>query len=418
CAHGEQPLEGGQEPIETPDADTPEREETEPDADAAVDDDTHGGPFERLLVADGVTPVAYVVDTATRETLASFGLSAVARVYSGALGRYGFAVQGEANRIQIFDSGLLLEDHGDHVHHERAAPGLLPFALTGARPVHFVGHGTQATAFFDDDGVAHVLDEHSLLDDAPQIVALDTGLPHHGVALAFGTGYLASVPQLLPPATRASPTGIAVYDATGTPTGQSFGACPSLHGEAALDHVAVFGCSDGVLVVESGAPHRGRKIANPASTVSPAPRVGTLVAHAALDHMVGNYGPERLCSIDLQANELRPIAVPAPYLQFGFDARGEYLLLLAKSGRLHLLDAHDLSEVAALDVTDAPGDDGDHGARAPQFAVGARHVYVTAPKRGVVVVVDLEHMTIAHEIRLPGQPTKIAVLGAAGSQHE
>lgn len=391
----------------TPDTSDDERDASAPDEDHEPDPDT----FERLLVADGVTPMVYLVDAASHETLASFGLAAVARVYRGALGRYGFAVQGEGNRVQIFDSGLVVEDHGDHVHHERGVPGLLTLALSGTRPVHFVPHDRHAAAFFDDDGVAHLLDETSLALASPNVLRIDTGMPHHGVALSFGNGFLASTPELIPPAERASPTGIAAYDATGKATGERFGECPSLHGEAALDEVAAFGCSDGVLLVEAGKTLTARKLANPGVGGSPAPRVGTLAAHPDAPHIIGNFGGERLCIVDLTAGALRPVQVPAPYLQFGFDAHGEHILLLAKTGRLHILDANDLSEVTALDVTHAATDDSGHGARYPQFAVGAHAVYVTDPQDGKVVVVDLVQNAIVAEIPVPGTPTKIAVLG-------
>lgn len=406
--------------LTTPDAGPPPPVQTVPDAStgdaasvdaAAPDAGEQHASFERLLVADAVEPVARIVDVEPDAVHASYNLAGIARVYAGSTGAYGYAVQGEADVVSVLSSGLSVVDHDDHVHEEREDASLLDYRLEGDYPVHFVAHDGLVALFFDNIGRAHVLDEATLGSATPRVRIVDSGMPHHGVALTFHDHILITVPELLNGATRATPVGIAVHDATGAATGQKFVGCTSLHGEATRDSFAAFGCAEGVLVVESSTQgFSGRVIPNPASTVTPAPRVGTLVGHHALPHFVGNFGAGALSAIDATSATITPHSVPEPYVQFDVDPSGEHIVLLTRKGELRILDARTFELGPLFAVTSAVTDDTGHGARYPQFGFGEHLLYVTDPARGQIHAVDLESQTVQRSLSVPGVPAKLTVL--------
>jgi zinc transport system substrate-binding protein len=400
-----------------PDEDSSSDEKNAPPGNEGPEGEHEEQVGERLLVTDAVDPIVRVIDVDDGEPLESFAIEAIARVYAGNSGRFGYAVQGEGDIVQVIDSGLIAEEHGDHVDLVKGEPRLLPFALEGRLPVHFVPHGVHVAAFFDDEGVAHVLDESTLSRAKPKVVQIDTGMPHHGVVLAFAERLLITTPELAEGAMRASPTGIAVFDEKGKDTGERFGPCPGLHGEAARADVVAFGCSDSVLLVfADGKDFRAERIDNPSSDLESAPRVGTLAAHADVKHFIGNFGPGALSKIDPKQGTITPVSVPSPYIQFTFDTRGEYVLLLTKDGKLHRLDVDTLESDKSIAVTTAPTDDTGHGAKYPQLAVGTEHIYVTDPDESEVAVVELATFEIERRIAVEGAPTKVAVLSAGAAE--
>jgi zinc transport system substrate-binding protein len=413
------------EVVAEPDAAAADGGEPEPDAaepaDAgaqpdAGDDHEHEeeGTFERLLVADALSPRVHVLDVEPDAIHQSMELAGVARVYTGSTGLFGYAVQGDADRVSVIASGLSILDHGDHVHEERADAELLPYTAEGDYPVHFVAHDGYAVLFFDNDGTAHVIEEESLTGAQPMVTRVSSPMPHHGVALTFHDHVLITRPELLNGATRATPTGIAVHALDGTATGQAFGGCTSLHGEATSDHHALFGCAEGVLVVSHGASgFSGRVLPNPASTVTPAPRVGTLAAGHGLTHFIGNYGADALCTIDPVVGAITPVSLGERYVQFDVTPDGEHVVVLTRAGELVLRDPTTLAEQARFEVTSAVTDDSNHGALYPQFAFGEHYLYVTDPGRAEVRVVDLHDEAVVRTIGLPDMPAKITVLRPA-----
>lgn len=365
---------------------------------------------ERLVIADGESAKVHVFDVEEERLEGTFDLAGRARVYTGPTGRYVYAVQGDDDKVHVIDAALVIEDHGDHVHHERDKPRVLPNLLEGDYPIHFVAHAGKVGIFFDDDGVGQVFDEAKVEDAKIPVVRVDTGMPHHGVVVPLADAILASTPTMPPGGSRATPTGIDVYAATGAKTSTTFANCPSLHGEASNARGVAFGCADGVLFLEgNGATLRAQKIANPSSTAPRPPRVGTIVGRHGLPFFIGNYGADALCRIDLDgAGTMTPFAAPAR-VGFDLDHAGRRVLVLGRDGRLSIFDAATGTAEGDVEATSPVTDDSGHGAKHPQFAVGREWVYVTDPARSRVVAVDIVKRAVVKTWAISAAPTKIAV---------
>lgn len=361
--------------------------------------------IERFLVADAENANVSVFDSLRGTLLGTFPVVGAGRVYTGPTGRYAYVVQGTQNMVHVVDMGIEEEDHGAHAHYHTKAPKLHAATMAGNLPIHFVGHDDMVTVFFDNDGVAKVWNERDLDKGTPAMTSIDTGMPHHGVALTFGGKVLATKPVLAEGATRATPQAISTFAMTGAFDAMVTDPCPVTHGEAAKSGVVVFGCADGVLVVtKSGGAITSGKIANPMGATA---RVGTVVEHPSRRTFVGNFGTAQMVSIDAAAMTMTPFDAPAGgVMQFGFDHEG-MLVVLTKDGKIHTLDANGVV-TASLQVTSPATDDSGHGAKYPAFAPSLVGVLVTDPTTGKVHRVKTSPLSIDRSFALPGKPTKIA----------
>jgi hypothetical protein len=368
---------------------------------------------ERLTFVDAVESKASVFDVTEKRVVGSFTLGGAATVGAGPSGRFAYLVEGTANQVQIIDTGLVFEDHGDHQHYDRTVPSLLTYSLPGVKPVHFVGHDDFATLFFDGAGVANVLDERTLLTAAPTVVTIETGVPHHGVALTFGGAVLATHAVLAAGDTTAKAQGIQVFSMAGVKEGDPILGCPGLHGEAANATHAVFGCTDGALLMTKGASgFTSLKVANPPADpdAGTPPRISTTIGHPAVAHFVGNFGATALAKIDPSgAGSITRIDLPAAlatagYSQFAFDKDGGRLLVLGKDGNLYALDATTGVQIgtASAVATFATG-------LTPKLAIGRRAVYVSDPKEGAIRKVEAATLAVAESFVVGGAPGNLAV---------
>lgn len=369
---------------------------------------------ERLLIVDGLNPIVRVFDVAEKKVISNFLLSAQASVYTGPSGRFAYAVQSAANQISIIDGSLVFEDHGDHQHYDKFDPILMDQPLYGENPIHFVSHEGYVAAFFDNEGRALMMEEGSLLQAERKMVQIKTAMPHHGVALAWANSFLVTRPEVLPGSPRATPVGVDVFELNGNPTGETFGPCVSLHGEAVGSDAVVFGCDDGVLVLRSDSGGlSSTKLINPASPDATKRRVGTLAAHEKAPYFVGNFGPNLYAEIDVELSTFVYRNAPLDYTQFTFNADGSRLLFLGKNGELAVLDTSSRNILYQGKITSvATGLD--YGARDPKMAVGKKFVYITSPSSGELVVFSLETFQEMGRFPIEGEPTKLTIMDFPG----
>ncbi|MEZ4833929.1 MAG: hypothetical protein R2873_18425 [Caldilineaceae bacterium] len=367
----------------------------------------------RLLVADSQSGLVQVFDPNSGDEIAHFDLVGAARVYTTEDERYAFAVQTDAGVVNVIDGGVWIEDHGDHMHPYSQDPALLDLTMTGPTPIHFVDHDGKVAIFFDGTGATQIVERAQMTNADAALVAVDSGKPHHGVTMAVAGRVIVSAPD---PGDGALPIGVDVYSMDGELL-QSFHECPGLHGEAALGALVAFGCSDGVLIIDTRAEEfTSQKIANPADAGER--RVGTIIAHEDLPFFVGNFAADGLAWIDPAAGTLTPLILPLAQAGFKFDVHGDHLVVLTVDGQIHTLDpmtGEILNSAAVITPIDP---EAPRGSPRPVLAVDNGVAFVSDHTTGEVHVVDLETLTVQLTFASGGIPLSMTTVGIPAEEEE
>lgn len=363
----------------------------------------------RLLVADGVESRVSVIDLATGDVLATHDLSAVPTLYTSPSGRYGFAVQADGNVVNVIDSGVELEAHGDHYHTHLETPALLDFALEGPTPIHFVIHDGQIVVFTDGDGAATLFTEANITDVAAEMPRFVAEAPHHGVGVALDDVVLLSH---FDPNGEGLPNGVDVLALDGTLL-HAFDGCDQLHGEAVTASGAAFACEQGVLVIErDGDAFAARTIAYPAEA-----RAWSLFYDHHSPYLFGDYGDTALVRINVTDETSDVIEFTEAVWQVAFHPdNAEKLLVLTVDGVLHSLDVAtgaDEGSVAVVEAFTLPEQWGDPR---PVLATLSGHALISDPVKGLVHVVHLDGLEVEHSYEIGGTPVNLAAFGFAPVQ--
>jgi outer membrane protein assembly factor BamB len=362
----------------------------------------------RLAVVDFKTNVVSVIDAEDGDVLASFGMPGPGSVYGSTSGRWFYVIHTAAGRVSVIDSGLRVEDHGDHQDLVIGAPFVRGTVNTGRRPIDTWVQNGMLTVHNDDDGTLAVFEDDRLE------VALDyreirgAGTGHNNAVVLGGDIVLLSL---------ASAGTVTAYRMDGSAI-QTFEGCPGTHGWTVWGMTAAAGCRDGVMLfTRSGDTITMTKVNNPAGTPDNV-RVGTLRSNPNASMIVGNWGAG-LALIDPRTATMTPVQLPAAPLAFYFTADGSRLIVLTPDGNVHALNpatGQVLGTVAAVAPYVAPAMGQPPVAR-PGMTVGAGVAYVTNPPAGEIVAVDTTTMTVARRMNVGGTPTSIAMVSATGEMH-
>ena len=391
------------------------------------------GGTARLLVADGESGQLHLIDLRENAVIAEYEVAGPARLYTTESGRFAAAVQTAANQVHFVDSGLWVEDHGDHTHNRRANPALLPFHLDGAEletqaPVHFVSHHGWVTLHFDGNVEAAVnsnnlrFPEAGLLDAAPTLSEFVTP-PQHGVSIVTHDGALIlSEANTIDPS-NTLPNGFSIYAADGALV-TSFNdvenpaaSCVGMHGEAAIGDDYLFGCHQddgGVLVITE---HEDGNFTSKKITYPDGRRTSVIVTHPQVDFAVGQYGAyptyNGLVRIDPAWDAIPAEAVvdlPANQCGFAFEqATGATFVALTEDGYLHAFDPTDWTLHGSLQVTEPFACFGE--APAPSVAVSQVYAYVSSPATGEVMEIDIATLAVTRAWQIEGKPSSLAAFG-------
>src|SRR5690606_25084285 len=113
-------------------------------------------------------------------------------------------------------------------------------------------------------------------------------------------------------------------------------ACPGLHGSAQTEDLSMFGCTDGVLVIDESQDFSSAKIANP-ENFTEGMRIGTLYAHHHVEQAVGVAAGQYFI-VDADEASITPLnwsaAGEANVVGRGFADAGELFVLLQANGVL------------------------------------------------------------------------------------
>jgi len=381
----------------------------------------------RLLVAIKDQPKVGIWDITEATLLEEFTLTEPASaLYASPSYRYGFVIQRLANRVNVIDSGLSQEDHGDHKHDLIEAPRWLAFGTDKARPTHFTLTETQSVIFYDGNGdtttpaqVGVYTEENIKNNTAGNVLEYTTHM--HGAAQARGDYLLSTIRDPLI-TTSTLPDKVGLYKASnGIYTEQQLFSenCPGLHGSAQNKTQIAFGCTDGVLVItQTGDSFSAKKIANPASFTSTT-RVGTLFGDKHRAEFVG-IAAGQFFAINTGAGTITPInwidsasTTTPTALAYGFADDGELFVILDNQGKVHLLNTNNWSistriQAITSNIAALPA-----GSRFELALTPGHTIYVSDPIANQIKQIDLDEANVSGSLQLTGTPAKIAWLGIA-----
>ncbi|QSR25188.1 hypothetical protein CFH99_06075 [Nocardioides aromaticivorans] len=343
-----------------------------------------------------------VLDAGSGEVLLDEEVDGFLRLNPAGDGRH-LLVSGTGG-FTALDTGAWTDEHGDHGHSWATEPRLTGFTIDAREPGHVVPHHGRTTVFDDGTGAITAFDPADLAEGEPELDTWQADEAHHGVAVQDGHGNL-----ILTVGDEESRSGIRLITAAGNELASS-DECPGVHGEAFAGDIALFGCEDGVLVVD------GREI-----TKVDAPdaygRIGNQAGHDTSRYVLGDYKvdadaelerPTRVSIIDTRTASLRLVDLPASYSfrSLGRTPDGD-ALVLGTDGRLHVIDVATAKVTASVPVTARWREPLDWHQPRPLLEVVGETAYVTEPATKQVHVVDLRTLEVVDSLVLPQVPSEL-----------
>ena len=376
----------------------------------------------KLLIGDGETGALSIIELDHGEVEQdAFDMgSRAGRIYTTNSGRFAIAVSSDANMVHIIDGGTYLEPHGDHfdlVNREAEPIGL---DLSGDRPVHLHVGDEWAAVYYDGSGDVALLNEHELEEEGAsyQPVRLNVG-PQHGAAVALEDDLFAITPQhpdySSNPEQYRLPITVDIRDVSGNIL-YSAGDCPDLHGDAANGHMAVFGCTGGVLAVEA---HDGDFDHSFISAPEGEPadfRLTTVWGASGADHFLALGSAVGLYLVEPEEGEMEQLIAAEEGnrpIQAAMSRDGDLAVVVMSSGEIRLYDLHDGDVIATnSDALATPVETGFWGR--PHVAMAPGAIFVTDSVGGEVLQLDDHDLDVVNHWDVGGTPTKIAFVGIHG----
>ncbi|KRB78040.1 hypothetical protein ASE01_07680 [Nocardioides sp. Root190] len=377
---------------------------TEPGAADPVDAVEADAPHPRLAVSyDGGV---FVLDAETGDVLLDEERDGFLRLNPAGDGRH--VLVAGAGGLTALDTGAWTADHGDHGHSWTADPHLTSFTIEAEEPGHVVAHHGRTAVF--DDGTGEITafdpaDLATLADGEPALETFRTEEAHHGVAVQDGHGNLVTTVG-----DHESRSGIRVVTAAGAELASS-DECPGVHGEAFAGEVALFGCEDGVLLLD------GTKITKVDSPDAYG-RIGNQAGHETSPFVLGDYKvdadaelerPTRVSVIDTSKASLRLVDLPASYTfrSLGRTPDGDGLVL-GTDGSLRVIDMARATVSATIPVTAGWEEPTDWQQARPLVQVVGDLAYVTEPATKEIHVVDLAKRAVVDTFAVPHTPVELS----------
>jgi surface-anchored protein len=383
------------------------------------------GIVARLFIADATNAVLSMIDLETGVVSPGlFPLTSRAVLGSTPSSRYCLAVELDADKAELFDSGIYVEDHGDHWHYYKENPRRMNISLLGDNPVHTVTVGDWLTLHWDLTGRVDFFNEPELevLSDSyvPRTIAAGA---QHGSSVPFtnaGRFFAISKPNpLYPvPVPNPLPVGVDIWDLdtsnrVHTATGYS-----NMHGEAGNGWSAAFGFTQGVLVLwHNGTGWTNYMVTNPPAMPT-GYRIGDLRGHESLNHFFGlafvgeTAGDMFVINATNLTMELLPLPGNSFAVAYELSPDGNAFNVVLANGDFVQLNARTLQVIGTRTGLIAPSTDhSNHGQFHPGVAVGLGRICVTDPAGQRVLELDASTLQTLRTFPLSGTPTKVSMHG-------
>lgn len=363
------------------------------------------------------------VDTETGEVLASTESEGYLRLNNAGDGRHVLVSAGE--EFRVFDSGLIVEGHGDHDHYYEQAPVLTGSAVEAPEAGHVVTHEGKTALFADGSGGITVMDSAAFSDgevSADEVEERSADAAHHGVAVPLSSGDL-----LLTQGTEESSNTVQVVSSDGEVLAETTD-CPGVHGEAtamptSMGDVVSLGCENGPVVYRDGAFHKvpveeayqrsGNQFGSHESPI--------VLVDYKTDPDAVQERPTRIGLIDTLTASMTTADVGSAY-SFRSLARGAEgeAMVLTYDGELNILDEQTGEIIHEVKVVEPWEEPEEWQSPAPTVKVGADgFAYVTEPAAKKLHVIDVAAGTLLFSVDLPETPNELAIVtgDAEASDH-
>ncbi len=377
-----------------------------PDKNEVEPTDTREYKYLRLLVSDETTKQLSLVtprDGKVETFEAQYPQSAL---YTTESGRFGAVVHRANNLVQHFDTGF--ENHGDHVD-VKGTPKWGAWMGESSKPTHFKTKGNEVMYFNDGDGTLSVGNETEFHTAGMKLKTINTGLAaHHGAMAKFSNGNYAitekdgSIAGSLPERVR-------IMDATGKMIHASTIQTKGIHGNAGDGNVAVFGSASGILVVEASG--KQKLIAHPADFGTA--WFGTIMEAGQPGKFVGYTSAKGAYLIDVATDKVTPIVETDDIMQAKVDYANKMLVTLMHSGEVKLFDLATNKLKTSGNILSATAKD---EKQKPQLVATSRYLYLTQPKTGELLTVQVADLSKTSRIKVSGTPYRLTVLGMESSE--
>jgi hypothetical protein len=350
----------------------------------------------------------YVLDGASLELEADLPISGFNRLNSAGDGRHALVTTAEG--FQVLDLGTWTDTDGTST---VADPELTDLVFEADTAGHVVRHGDKTILFADGSGDITLFETAALLDvtdELPETEVVESEAAHHGVAIELEDGTLLSTLG-----TSESRNGIRVLDENREEIARSE-ECPSVHGEgAAANEIAVFGCSDGVLVYDAG---EITKI----TAQDAYGRTGNQYVSETSPITIGDYNSDpdsegyllsQLLLTDTVAKTSTVVDMPEGVgYTFRDVARGpnDEGVIIGSDGALHILDVETGEFTDSYPVIDAWNGPVEWQDAHPAVVVLGDTAYVTDPATNSIHAVAIATGEITASAELDNAPNEIAVV--------
>lgn len=371
----------------------------------------------RVVIAheDGLS----VLDTATGEIISETELSGFQRLNNSGDGRHVMVTDG--NKFVAFDAALKSRPHGDHAHHYSGDPELRDLAYDADLAGHVTVNDGLTALFSDGAGTALIVPTDQIAEGYRPAdgVLVESGAPHHGVAVPFRDGSV-----LITVGTEKERHTIQYRDAEGEVISETTD-CPGIHGEAvATDGAVAFGCTDGPVVFDGAEFHK----ITPAEGVD-YQRSGNLAGHAGSPIILGDYKvdkdadlerPTQINLIDTRDNTMQQVELDSSYWfrSLGRGPAGE-ALVLTYDGHLKMIDPESGEITADIPAIEAWEEKDEWQEPGPILQASGDIAYITDAEKQELVLVDLTSGEVTERFSLEVAPVEIAVVdGIAAADAE
>ena len=349
-----------------------------------------------------------VLDGTSFDVEADIALAGFNRVNSAGDGRH--VLVSTEDGFQVLDTGAWTTTDGTHLVGD---PELTDLVFEAPAPGHVVRHGDKTILFADGTGDTTVFDTADLLEvgaELPETETIASPAAHHGVSIELENGTL-----LTTIGTPDARTGVRVLDTDREEIARNE-ECPSVHGEgAAADEIAVFGCSDGVLIYDDG---EFTKIAAPDDYG----RTGNQYVSDTSSIAVGDYNSDpdaegytlsAVTLIDTVAKTLEVVNLPEGIEYTWRDVArtsSDDALILGTDGALHVMNTETGELTASYPVIDPWTGPVEWQDAHPALIVLGDTAYVTEPSTNSIHAVDVTTGEVINSAKLPATPNEIAVV--------